>query len=220
MRKGFFKSGRFIRFLTALASVFVLCGCEDSGGRKWIGDGHDFGTNNPDLHVAIGDSITWGVGARTSYPIILEDMLGKTVINEGVPGERTGTGAGRTPGVLAGYRPGFLLILYGANDIIHGTDRSRVIEQLRSMINAARHNRTIPVLATITPHIFWREDIYGPSVTDLNIRIRALASEENVRLVDLERAFKGHPEYMLDDGLHPNDDGLAIIAAKFYDVLH
>jgi len=213
------KTGRLAYFLSALAAVAVLCGCEDSGGHKWLGSGHDFGANNPDMHVAIGDSITWGVGANTSYPSILEGMLGKTVFNEGVPGQRTGPGASRTPGILAGYRPGFLLILYGANDVIHGGDLALVIEQLRSMIHAARNNRTIPVLATITPHISWREGIYGAAVTDLNIQIRGLASEEGVKLVDLERAFAGHPEYMLYDGLHPNDDGQAIIAAKFHDVL-
>ena len=210
---------RMKHFLLALAAVCILCGCEDSGGHKWIGEGHDFGANNENIHVALGDSITWGVGASTSYPIILEDMLGKTVINEGEPGERTGSGAARAPGVLARYQPGFLLILYGANDIIHGSDRAVVIERLRDIIDAARTNQTIPVLATITPHLFWREPVYGASVTDLNTRIRALASEEGVKLVDLERAFKGHPEYMLDDGLHPNDDGLAIIAARFHDVL-
>lgn len=208
-----------VRFLSALAGVVALCSCEDSGGHRWLGEGHDFGANNPDVHVAIGDSITWGVGADTSYPAILAGMLGKPVVNEGVPGERTGSGAARAAGVLADHRPGFLLILFGANDVIHGTDRALVIEQLRSMIQSARDNQTIPVLATITPHIFWRSDIWGASVTDLNIRIRGLAFEAGVRLVDLERAFMGHPEYMLDDGLHPNNDGLAIIAAGFHDAL-
>ncbi len=167
----------------------------------------------------MGDSITDGTGANTSYPTILGEMLGKTVINEGYSGEHTGEGAARTPGVLAEYRPGFLLIFYGANDVIHLADHNLVIVQLRSMIYAARNNQTIPVLATITPHIFYREAAFGQSVRDLNVQIRNLAAEEQVTLVDLERAFEGHPEYMTSDGLHPNDDGQAVIAAEFYDVL-
>lgn len=213
------KTGRFAHFLSLLMAVALLCGCEDDSGHKTLGEGHDFGSNNPDLYVAFGDSITYGVGATAPYPSVLESMLGKTVINEGVPGERTGSGADRLNGLLRGYQPGFLLILYGANDVIHGGDLAMVTEQLRSIIYTTRNNQTIPVIATLTPMMFWREDVFGGAAKDLSARIRTLASEENVPLVDLERAFNGHPEYMLDDGLHPNDDGLAVIAAKFHDVL-
>ncbi len=209
----------FFRFpVLIIATAFILCGCEDSDTSKSLGAGYDFGDNNPNLYLAVGDSITYG-SASASYPDILSSMLGKPVINEGIRGERTRSGASRIGDELSAYSPGFLLIMYGANDVVHQYSPDRVKEELRIIIQTAKENHTIPVIATITPHIAHRERIFNPLVKELNTRIRRLAKEEGIRLVELQNIFDQHPEYIGDDGLHPTDEGLSIIAAQFYDVL-
>lgn len=208
---------RYLAGVCCLALAF-LTGCEDGSSGGGIADGHDFGANNPDVYVAFGDSITSGYNASIPYPAVLSSMLGKTVINKGVSGSKTNEGLARVWSVLGQYKPGYLLILYGANDIIHSRDPAQVAEELRGIIAAAKANGTIPVIATCLPqsksHL-----IYNGGIIALNVRIRALAAEEDVRLVDLEPVFSGRDEYMTSDGLHPNNTGHTVIAAEFYDAL-
>ena len=205
------------RWLSVLSSIALclaiagLTGCEgDSGG---LGDGHDFGANDPNLYVAMGDSIT-----AAGWPSILAGKLGAPVVNRGVPGARSDQGAASVNGTLSRYKPGFLLILYGANDVIHGANYDGPIAYLRSMIGAAKANQTIPVIGTLTP-MSASHQLWAGGVTEMNRRIRAMASEEGCAVADLEGAFGNNPEYLLPDGLHPTAAGSERIASVFYGVI-
>ncbi|WP_052812762.1 SGNH/GDSL hydrolase family protein [Desulfonatronum thioautotrophicum] len=179
----------------------------------------DFGENNPDVYLCMGDSITFGAGVASeeSYPAVLQQLLGKTVINDGVSGSRSTLGVTRVNGLLQRYKPGYLLILYGVNDIGE-RDNADILENLRFMVRAAKENQTIPVVATLTP-------VFGPrgwktrGVMDLNQRIRVMATEEGILLVDLEEAFAWDASLISDNGIHPNKDGYFLLAKTFFDTL-
>jgi len=170
----------------------------------------DVGDNDPMLCVAVGDSITDGLDG-IGYPEILAAMSGKTVINFGEQAQTREGGIRTTPSALS-QQPGFLLILYGANDVLRSRSNSLIIENLRTIIRLAKDNQTIPVIATLTP-IIGRG--FSSAVESLNRDIRVLANEEAARLVDLEEAFGGDPSLLLSDGLHPNDDGEELMAETF-----
>jgi lysophospholipase L1-like esterase len=203
-----------------LLALLVSVGCEssDSGSGGGIAGGHDFGVNNASVYVAFGDSITYGQDASVPYPALLASMLGNRVINKGVSGSQSSEGYARVNGVLGQYKPGYLLILYGANDVIHSIPPAQIIESLRGIVQAAKANSTIPVLATCTPQVL-EHQAYNGGVVSLNVRIRSLASEEAVTLVDLETVMTGHEEYFNRDGLHPNNAGHSAIATAFSAVL-
>ena len=202
-----------------LLIAFLIAGCEDS--KSHLGDGHDFGSNNPALYVAFGDSITYGSGvsAGDSYPTKLAAMMMRTVINEGYPGAESFVGAALVQDILNAYQPGFLLILFGVNDLIMGYGEDEAIDNLRYICQAAINNKTIPVIATLTP-VAGEHHIWANGVDRLNVLIRQLAVDMNVALVDLDAAFNWNPDYLQEDGLHPNVQGYNLMAITFYDVVN
>ena len=207
-------------WIIILPIVAALPGCE-GGSDSHIGDGFDFGSNNSNIYVAIGDSITAGYGLSSSseaYPAKLSGMLGKTVFNKGVIGSYSSYGADTVNSVLNSYKPGYLLILYGVNDLIMGYSTDSVLNNLSAMIGAAKNNQTIPVIATLTP-VFGEHAYFEGSVVALNHGIRQLASEQDIHVADLENSFGWNPSYISADGLHPNSQGQDLIAVVFYDEL-
>jgi lysophospholipase L1-like esterase len=174
--------------------------------------GHDFGSNDPDLLVAVGDSITSGHGL-TPYTEYLAATLDKTVRNLGRDGEESPDGAAEAGGILASQKPGYLLVMFGSNDDDVAAPAATV-ENLRAIVEAARRARTIPVLATIPPTV--GDSAYLESgVRTLNAGIRTLAAAEGVALADVEAAFGTRADYFRSDGIHPNDAGIRVIAAAF-----
>ena len=87
-----------------------------------------------------------------------------------------------------------------------------------AIIGAARANKTIPVLATLTP-TFDSHGYMAGAVDEVNAGIRRLASEERVALVPLDAAFAWDRSLIGPDGLHPNSAGAQVIADTFADVL-
>lgn len=183
-----------------------------------LGQGHDFGSNNPRICLAMGDSITHG--GVTNYPAMLSKMLRMWVVNRGLSGAHSTDGVRDVNRYLTIHKPGYLLILYGANDVLHSRPCEAYIENLRFMIRAAKQNKTIPVLATMTPMIKVHK-LYSGQVSAYNVKVRELAQAESVALCDLEMHFMAAGAtwgaLLQADGLHSDEKGMRLIAQTFYD---
>jgi len=81
---------------------------------------------------------------------------------------------------LQNDQPGYLLILYGANDAIMSYDSDTAIANLQDIVEAAKANNTIPVIATLTP-MYGEHSIFNGEAERISDGIRNLATQENMR---------------------------------------
>jgi lysophospholipase L1-like esterase len=173
-----------------------------------------------DICVAMGDSITFGVLATSydnSYVSLLSTRWGKTIINESAGGGLSQDGALIIDEVLSQHNPRYITIYYGTNDL-GAVAPDETIGYLKYIIERAKVNGTIPVVATMGPFLnnwAWKQ----PYATELSRRIRELAASEGIACADIEVALGGNSNYMDDDGQHPIDAGHRIIADTFYGAL-
>ena len=83
-----------VRLLAALWLSLALAGCgEKTPGLPRLAPS--------DVVVAFGDSLTYGTGAAESesYPAVLGQLTGRTIVRAGVPGEVTAQGLARLPAI-------------------------------------------------------------------------------------------------------------------------
>ena len=135
------------------------------------------------------------------------------VENRGQGGTTSGTGVDEAERALRS-KPGYLLVCYGANDAIHGRDVDNVASNLRYIVQIAKENQTVVVIATLLP-MYDSHAFADGEAHEISARIRLIAEEEGARLVDLEQTFAGKRELLQDDGLHPTAEGAEVIAQAF-----
>ena len=214
-----------------LAAVFLiglLAGCGDDGDSSLTNSNP--GINDLNVVVAFGDSITQGSECTcVPYPARLAGLIGKIVYNTGVGGSNASANVGRTQQAINKYHPAFMIILYGVNDVIHGDATEGIAAALAQMVLICKQNNVVPVLMTY-PRPILGHNLFAGGTVSLNRSIRALASAEGIRCVDLEREFSAgpapiYPEWpmtdatlMGPDGLHPNDAGTQVIALACADL--
>ena len=155
--------------------------------------------------LAFGDSLTFGTGAAPSesYPAQLEALIGRKVVNAGVPGEVSAKGLERLPDVLDEVQPALLLLCHGGNDFLQRLDDARTAGNVRAMIRLARE-RNVQVVLLATP-----KATLPPSVPPF---YRQVATEARVGF--LETAMKDvlSDRDLKSDLVHPNAKGYREIA--------
>lgn len=101
--------------------------------------------------LAFGDSITAGVGAGEgeSYPAVLGNLIGRRVVNAGVPGEVTAEGLARLPEWLDREKPSLLILCHGGNDLLRKLDQIQAADNMRAMIRLARERGVAVVMLSV-----------------------------------------------------------------------
>ena len=119
--------------IAALTACALLAGC--GGGTPKVAK-----LSASDVVLAFGDSLTYGTGANPeeSYPAVLEQLTGRTVVRAGVPGEQTAGGLQRLPGVLDEHRPRLVIVCLGGNDMLRKGSRQAIEVNLREMLRTIK----------------------------------------------------------------------------------
>jgi len=133
------------RFLALALAALVLAAC---GAKVPKVPRLDAGA----VVLAFGDSLTFGTGAsrQESYPAVLERLISRKVVGAGVPGETSGEGLARLPGVLDEVKPQLLVLCHGGNDFLRKMGEETAAANVREMVRLAQ-SRGVAVVLLATP---------------------------------------------------------------------
>lgn len=167
--------------------------------------------------VAFGDSLTAGYRLPPSkaFPAQLQAALKKKghnveVVNAGVSGDTTSGGRQRFEWAVPEGTDAVILEL-GANDALRGIEPKQTRLNLDAIIEKLKQRNIAVLIAGMKAPSNWGEDYsqaFDAIFQELATKHSALYYPFFLDGVALD------PELNLDDGLHPNADGIAIIVEK------
>jgi acyl-CoA thioesterase-1 len=167
--------------------------------------------------LAFGDSLTAGYGLKPdeAFPVRLHAALAAAgvptdIINGGVSGDTTAGALARLDWALAD-KPAYVLIEFGANDMLRGIDpkvtRANLDEILRRVIAGGAK----PLLLGMKAMANWGRDY----ADEFDAIYPALAAKYNIPLYPFFLdGVALDPGLNQGDGLHPNAHGAELIAGR------
>jgi len=184
-------------FFALLLSALLLTACGKGPQLPALG------TN--DVILAFGDSLTYGTGASPteSYPAQLQSLIGRKVVNAGVPGEVSADGLQRLPAALDDTQPKLLILCHGGNDFLRKLSEAEASANVRAMIKLAK-DKGIGVILVATPKP-------GFSISPPDF-YAAIAKEFSIPFNDAAMSGVLRDNALKSDLIHPNAKGYAQIA--------
>ena len=170
------------------------------------------GAANNQTIICFGDSLTYGTGAGKGmdYPSQLSKLIGRPVVNAGVPGDTTGRALRRLDRDVISKNPGLVLITLGGNDLKNGVSRDTAFSNLKQIVESIQDSGAGVIIGGLKFPI--RDRGYGKGYQEL-------ADETGVILIpDIFKGIMGNRKLM-SDPIHPNDAGYKIIAQRFYEAM-
>lgn len=187
-------------------------------------------------YVGFGDSITFGYVDWYPYPergyiprldaILNAEYGSQRVINEGFGGEVTAEGLVRIDKVFIADLARYILIMEGTNDVIfEDISIASAAFNLREMVHKCLAAGAFPTIATILPRFDWlgTQAYFRNRILSLNAKIRQIAVDLNVPIVDMYSAFSDYPpinggvlSLLSIDLKHPSDKGYQFMAETWF----
>jgi lysophospholipase L1-like esterase len=163
--------------------------------------------------LAFGDSLTYGTGSSEgqSYPEVLGELLGRRVINVGIPGEISASGLKRLPGMLDSHKPTLVILCHGGNDFLRRLDQEETVRNLKMMIELIRGHGADVILVGVPKLGF---GLQMPKFYHAIAEEYTIPLETNI-LVDLlgDNSLKS-------DSIHPNATGYRLMAEAIHKVIN
>lgn len=174
----------------------------------------------PKKIMVFGDSLVAGYGLPfgDAFPAQLEAKLKAdgydiTVINAGVSGDTTSAGLTRLDWSMT-QKPDYFVLVLGGNDMLRQVDPAVTRANLDKIVEKVRA-QNIPVLLAGMRTYSNLDDKGGDGLEKI---YQDIATKHGVALYPFFLdGVALDAKYNLNDGIHPNKEGVAIIVDKIYD---
>jgi len=195
---------RSLPFIVSAAAILCISGCSapqisnlDSAGKGI---------------VCFGNSITSGASAEggDDYPAQLGRLLGRGVVNAGVPGDTTDTALARLGDVLQAHEPYLVIVELGGNDFLNRVPKEETLKNLEAIITMIQSAGAMTALCDVSSGF-----LFSGYRADYKKLARTTGS---VLIPGLLRGILENPS-LKSDQIHPNARGYAIIAGRVHQVI-
>lgn len=193
------------KMMIIASAVFFITAC--SGGRDKeqvlpIGS----------VVVALGDSITQGVGASsdTAWPTLLAQSSGWQVINAGVSGDTSAQALARLPELLQKHKPALVIVSIGGNDFLRRQPQSVTRANIDAILRTIKESGSRALLIGV-PKLNLGAALGMLSDHEL---YEELAKAHKVSLLSGAWGEVMKESRLMSDQVHPNAQGYAEFAAR------
>ena len=162
--------------------------------------------------VALGDSITQGVGAseQSAWPVLLARSSGWRVINAGVSSDTSAQALARLPALLREYKPALVIVSIGGNDFLRRQPSFATRANIAAILRSIRESGSRAVLIGVPKltlgaalGIFSDHELY-----------EELAKEYGAPLLSDAWGDVMKQSRLMSDQIHPNAAGYAEFTAS------
>lgn len=163
--------------------------------------------------IALGDSLTSGVGAstkETNYVGVLEKRLNITIRNAGVPGNTTRDALLRLDRDVLIFKPNIVIVFLGGNDVLQQIPSTETFGNLKRIIGEIQASGAVVILIGVP------SGLMGDKNAD---EFKTLADKTGSLYVENAlQGIIGNPKLLFDE-VHPNDAGYMRVADKIAPIL-
>ena len=169
-----------------------------------------------------GDSYTLGTGAsdiEKRWSTVISRERNWQEVNPSVNGlgfinNRATFGEGDLPSMVIAADPDIVFVTMGLNDNFSYDSAADAIHD-QIAFDLDRLKTALPDARFIVVEPFWYTDERPESLGVISGWVEEEAAAIGADYIPgASRWIEGHPEWMADDGLHPNDDGYAAMAER------
>ncbi|MBX9808826.1 arylesterase [Candidatus Gracilibacteria bacterium] len=207
------------KLLLLFISVFSLVACGSTSDNISV----NTEISNPRSIIAIGDSLTIGLGLPTgdNYPSQLEGKLRElgynyTIENAGISGDTSAGLLSRIDWILDGANPDFVILCIGANDAFQGKSVADIEKNIRAIIEKIQSKNIRLVFAGMKAPF----NMGAEYRNQYDTMFPRLAKEYKLEYVPfLLEGVALNQKYNQDDRIHPNREGYTIVVSNIMEIL-
>jgi lysophospholipase L1-like esterase len=172
--------------------------------------------------VCLGDSLTEGYDIDLScrWSDLVSKELKIELINSGISGDTTAGMLARFYNMVIVHAPTHVIIMGGTNDLWTYISEEQVISNILAMTRHANHHDIIPIIGIPTPFyhehlppdrsMFLHPESIAARLESLQTKLRQYVAEDEQPFIDF--SLNMTPDLFLLDGVHPSEEGHAVMA--------
>lgn len=173
--------------------------------------------------LVVGDSLSsaYGISDRQGWVSLLEDRLEDNgyphaVVNASISGDTTRNALSRLEPTLERHEPDIVIVELGGNDGLRAFPVESIERNLADILDTIREDGAKIILAGIRI-----PSNYGPAYTEAFEAVYpALAERFDAALIPFfMEGVAANPDFMQDDGIHPNADAQPRLLDNVWPVL-